>query len=165
MERIILKPKRIAFLIRRCFFLLLIAIFVFALSSLYLLSLGGEFVFFIGGAALSLLILFFCLILAQLNYHFTEYELNENTMVARTGIIHHKTETAPLEMITDASLTRDPLDFILDTATVHINTAGEHGYEITLDFLGNGEAYYLKKMLFRLKDEKHMRFERSDMHT
>ncbi|MEW6328815.1 MAG: PH domain-containing protein [Candidatus Micrarchaeota archaeon] len=164
MERFVFKPKQRAVFVRRFWLFLALPVLLVLVLAGYATLENEDLMVVYAGIGVALVSLMVGVALTKIHHHVTEFELNENTMICRRGILHHETETAPLEMITDASLTRDPLDFLLGSASVRVNTAGEAGYEMNLRWMDSGDAYRLKKNLFELKDAKHARFERSDLH-
>ncbi|NPA22306.1 MAG: PH domain-containing protein [Candidatus Micrarchaeota archaeon] len=60
----------------------------------------------------------------------TYLDIKPNMIEYKSGILFWKISKVPYETITDTQVTRSPLNLLLDTGNLLINTSGKDGYEI-----------------------------------
>jgi membrane protein YdbS with pleckstrin-like domain len=68
-------------------------------------------------------------ILMPLYYRSIEYEMGEEELVVRRGIITKSEATVPYRMVTNIDVKRGPLDRLLGIGGLHIHTAGYSGQQ------------------------------------
>jgi membrane protein YdbS with pleckstrin-like domain len=68
-------------------------------------------------------------ILLPLYYRSIEYEMGEEELVVRRGIITKSETTVPYRTVTNIDIKRGPLDRLLGIGGLHIHTAGYSGQE------------------------------------
>ena len=110
-------------------------------------------------AAVAILAVMLWLIVPVLRWRTTTYELTTKRMRVRSGIVTRQGRDIPLARINDVSFEKGPLDRLLGSGRLVVESAGEHG-QILLDDIPRVE--FTQATLFRLAEEEQRRLERND---
>ncbi len=110
-------------------------------------------------AAVAILAVMLGLIVPVLRWRTTTYELTTRRMRVRSGIVTRHGRDIPLARINDVSFEKGPLDRLLGSGRLVVESAGEHG-QILLDDIPRVE--FTQATLFRLVEEEQRRLERND---
>jgi uncharacterized membrane protein YdbT with pleckstrin-like domain len=110
-------------------------------------------------AAVAIVLLMWWLIYPLLVWRTTMYELTTRRMRLRDGIIARNGRDIPLSRITDVSFRKGPLDRLLGSGTLIVESAGEHG-ELTLTAIPDVER--VQSMLFQLVEDERLRADRDE---
>ena len=78
-----------------------------------------------------------CLIGSYLGYFFMTYELQEDQLRIKTGIIWKSDKAIPYQKLTDATLQQGPIDGLFGFASLSLQTAGSTEVEATMYGLTN----------------------------
>jgi membrane protein YdbS with pleckstrin-like domain len=93
-----------------------------------------------------------------LRWRTTTYELTTRRLRMREGILTRSGRDIPLARINDVSFQKGPLDRLLGSGRLVVESAGEHG-QILLNDIPRVE--YVQATLFRLTEEEQRRLERN----
>jgi membrane protein YdbS with pleckstrin-like domain len=110
-------------------------------------------------AAVAILAVMLWLIVPVLRWRTTTYELTTRRMRVRSGIVTRHGRDIPLARINDVSFEKGPLDRLLGSGRLVVESAGEHG-QILLDDIPRVE--FTQATLFRLVEEEQRRLERNE---
>jgi len=110
-------------------------------------------------AAVAILAVMLWLIVPVLRWRTTTYELTTRRMRVRSGIVTRRGRDIPLARINDVSFEKGPLDRLLGSGRLVVESAGEHG-QILLNDIPRVE--FTQATLFRLVEEEQRRLERND---
>jgi membrane protein YdbS with pleckstrin-like domain len=110
-------------------------------------------------AAVAILAVMLWLIVPVLRWRTTTYELTTRRMRVRSGIVTRHGRDIPLARINDVSFEKGPLDRLLGSGRLVVESAGEHG-QILLNDIPRVE--FTQATLFRLVEEEQRRLERND---
>ena len=110
-------------------------------------------------AAVAILAVMLWLIVPVLRWRTTTYELTTRRLKVRSGIVTRHGRDIPLARINDVSFEKGPLDRLLGSGRLVVESAGEHG-QILLDDIPRVE--FTQATLFRLVEEEQRRLERND---
>ena len=110
-------------------------------------------------AAVAILAVMLWLIVPVLRWRTTTYELTTRRMRVRSGIVTRQGRDIPLARINDVSFEKGPLDRLLGSGRLVVESAGEHG-QILLNDIPRVE--FTQATLFRLVEEEQRRLERND---
>ena len=110
-------------------------------------------------AAVAILALMLWLMVPVLRWRTTTYELTSRRMRVREGIVARQGRDIPLSRISDVSFEKGPLDRLLGSGRLVVESAGEHG-QILLNDIPNVE--FAQATLFRLVAEEQRRLERDN---
>lgn len=108
-------------------------------------------------AAVAILALMLWLMVPVLRWRTTMYELTTRRLRMRDGILVRHGRDIPLARINDVSFERGPLDRLLGSGRLLVESAGEHG-QIVLRDIPRVES--TQALLFRLVEEEQRRLER-----
>ncbi|MFY9934423.1 MAG: PH domain-containing protein [Streptosporangiaceae bacterium] len=108
-------------------------------------------------AAVAILALMLWLMVPVLRWRTTMYELTTRRLRMRDGILVRHGRDIPLARINDVSFERGPLDRLLGSGRLVVESAGEHG-QIVLRDIPRVES--TQALLFRLVEEEQRRLER-----
>jgi membrane protein YdbS with pleckstrin-like domain len=109
-------------------------------------------------AAIAVLALMLWLMVPVLRWRTTTYELTSRRLRVRTGILTRQGRDIPLARINDVSFQKGPLDRLLGSGRLTVESAGEHG-QIVLSDIPHVE--HVHSTLFRLTEEEQRRLERN----
>jgi membrane protein YdbS with pleckstrin-like domain len=110
-------------------------------------------------AAVAILALMLWLMVPVLRWRTTTYELTSRRMRVREGIVARQGRDIPLSRNSDVSFEKGPLDRLLGSGRLVVESAGEHG-QILLNDIPNVE--FTQATLFRLVAEEQRRLERDN---
>jgi membrane protein YdbS with pleckstrin-like domain len=110
-------------------------------------------------AAIAILALMLWLMVPVLRWRTTTYELTTRRLRVRAGIVTRHGRDIPLARINDISFSKGPLDRLLGSGRLVVESAGEHG-QILLDDIPHVE--FVQATLFRLVEEEQRRLERNE---
>jgi BirA family transcriptional regulator, biotin operon repressor / biotin---[acetyl-CoA-carboxylase] ligase len=110
-------------------------------------------------AVVAIVLLMWWLIIPLLRWRTTVYELTTRRMSLRDGIIARNGRDIPLSRITDISYRKGPLDRLLGTGTLIVESAGEHG-QIRLTDIPDVER--VQATLFQLVEDERARADHDD---
>jgi len=105
----------------------------------------------------AILALMLWLMVPVLRWRTTTYELTTRRMRVRSGIVTRQGRDIPLARINDVSFEKGPLDRLLGSGQLVVESAGEHG-QIVLGDIPRVE--FAQATLFRLVEEEQRRLER-----
>jgi uncharacterized membrane protein YdbT with pleckstrin-like domain len=108
-------------------------------------------------AAIAILALMVWLMVPVLRWRTTTYELTTRRLRMRDGIVVRHGRDIPLARINDVSFERGPLDRLLGSGRLVVESAGEHG-QIVLHDIPRVES--TQALLFRLVEQEQRRLER-----
>jgi membrane protein YdbS with pleckstrin-like domain len=98
------------------------------------------------------------LMVPVLRWRTTTYELTTRRLRMRTGILTRRGRDIPLARINDVSFQKGPLDRLLGSGRLTVESAGEHGQIVLTDI---PRVEYVHSTLFRLTEEEQGRLERN----
>jgi uncharacterized membrane protein YdbT with pleckstrin-like domain len=107
-------------------------------------------------AAVAFLVLMLWLMVPVLRWRTTTYELTTRRLRMRAGIVTRQGRDIPLARINDVSFAKGPLDRLLGSGRLVVESAGEHG-QIVLTDIPHVEA--VQTTLFRLVEDEQRRLE------
>lgn len=110
-------------------------------------------------AAVAIVLLMWWLTYPLLRWRTTVYELTTRRLRLRNGIIARNGRDVPLSRITDVSFRKGPLDRLLGSGTLVVESAGEHG-QLTLTEIPHVER--VQALLFQLVEDERIRADRDD---
>jgi membrane protein YdbS with pleckstrin-like domain len=110
-------------------------------------------------AAVAILALMLWLMVPVLRWRTTTYELTTRRLRMRDGIVTRHGRDIPLVRINDISFEKGPLDRLLGSGRLVVESAGEHGQILLRDI---PRAEFVQATLFRLVEEEQRRLERDD---
>jgi len=113
-------------------------------------------------AVVAIVLLMWCLTIPLLRWRTTAYELTTRRLRLRDGIIARNGRDIPLSRITDVSFRKGPLDRLLGSGTLIVESAGEHG-QLRLNEIPNAER--VQATLFQLVEDERVRADRDDSHA
>ena len=99
------------------------------------------------------------LMVPVLRWRTTTYELTTRRLRMRAGIVTRHGRDIPLARINDVSFQKGPLDRLLGSGRLVVESAGEHG-QILLNDIPRVE--YVQATLFQLTEEEQRRLERDE---
>jgi membrane protein YdbS with pleckstrin-like domain len=121
------------------------------------------FAFVVVAIALVAVVAIFALMLwltvPVLRWRTTTYELTSRRLRMRDGIVTRHGRDIPLARINDVSFEKGPLDRLLGSGRLVVESAGEHG-QILLRDIPRVES--VQATLFRLVEEEQRRLERNE---
>jgi len=109
-------------------------------------------------AAIAILALMLWLMVPVLRWRTTTYELTTRRLRMRDGILVRHGRDIPLARINDVSFERGPLDRLLGSGRLVVESAGEHGQIVLRDI---PRVERTQALLFRLVEEEQRRLERN----
>jgi membrane protein YdbS with pleckstrin-like domain len=107
-------------------------------------------------AVVAIVLLMWWLIIPLLRWRTTVYELTTRRLRLRDGIIARNGRDIPLSRITDISYRKGPLDRLLGSGTLVVESAGEHG-QLRLTEIPGVER--VQATLFQLVEDERARAE------
>ena len=110
-------------------------------------------------AVVAIVLLMWWLIIPLLRWRTTVYELTTRRMRLRDGIIARNGRDIPLSRITDISYRKGPLDRLLGSGTLIVESAGEHG-QLRLTEIPGVER--VQATLFQLVEDERARADHDD---
>jgi uncharacterized membrane protein YdbT with pleckstrin-like domain len=110
-------------------------------------------------AAVAILALMLWLIVPVLRWRTTTYELTTRRLKVRAGIVTRHGRDIPLARINDVSFEKGPLDRLLGSGRLVVESAGEHGQIVLTDI---PRVEFTQATLFRLVEEEQRRLERNE---
>jgi uncharacterized membrane protein YdbT with pleckstrin-like domain len=110
-------------------------------------------------AAVAILVLMVWLMVPVLRWRTTTYELTTRRLRVRDGIVTRRGRDIPLARINDVSFEKGPLDRLLGSGRLVVESAGEHGQIVLRD---NPRVEATQATLFRLVEEEQRRLERNE---
>jgi membrane protein YdbS with pleckstrin-like domain len=108
---------------------------------------------------IAILALMLWLTVPVLRWRTTTYELTTRRLRMREGIVTRSGRDIPLVRINDVSFQKGPLDRLLGSGRLVVESAGEHG-QILLNDIPRVE--YVQATLFRLAEDEQRRLERNE---
>jgi len=99
------------------------------------------------------------LMVPVLRWRTTTYELTTRRMRVRAGVVTRHGRDIPLARINDVSFEKGPLDRLLGSGRLVVESAGEHG-QIVLGDIPRVE--FAQATLFRLVEDEQRRLERDE---
>jgi membrane protein YdbS with pleckstrin-like domain len=110
-------------------------------------------------AVIAILALMLWLMVPVLRWRTTTYELTTRRLRMREGILTRRGRDIPLARINDVSFQKGPLDRVLGSGRLVVESAGEHG-QILLNDIPRVE--YVQATLFQLTEQEQRRLERNE---
>ena len=110
-------------------------------------------------AAVAILALMLWLMVPVLRWRTTMYELTTRRLRMRDGIVTRHGRDIPLARINDVSFAKGPLDRLLGSGRLVVESAGEHGQIVLTDI---PRVEFTQATLFRLVEEEQRRLERNE---
>jgi uncharacterized membrane protein YdbT with pleckstrin-like domain len=110
-------------------------------------------------AAVAILALMLWLMVPVLRWRTTIYELTNRRLKVREGIVTRHGRDIPLARINDVSFSKGPLDRLLGSGRLVVESAGEHGQIVLGDI---PQVEFAQATLFRLAEEEQRRLERNE---
>jgi membrane protein YdbS with pleckstrin-like domain len=110
-------------------------------------------------AVVAIVLLMWWLMYPLLRWRTTVYELTTRRMRLRNGIISRNGRDIPLSRITDVSFRTGPLDRLLGSGTLIVESAGEHG-QLRLTEIPHVER--VQATLFQLVEDERARADSGD---
>jgi len=110
-------------------------------------------------AAVAILALMLWLMVPVLRWRTTTYELTTRRLKVRDGIVTRRGRDIPLARINDVSFSKGPLDRLLGSGRLVVESAGEHGQIVLRDI---PRVEFAQATLFRLVEEEQRRLERNE---
>ena len=92
-----------------------------------------------------------------LRWRTTTYELTTRRMRVRAGVVTRHGRDIPLARINDVSFEKGPLDRLLGSGRLVVESAGEHGQIVLKDI---PRVEFAQATLFRLVEDEQRRLER-----
>lgn len=111
----------------------------------------------LAAAAAAILALMLWLMVPVLRWRTTTYELTSRRLRVRAGIVTRHGRDIPLARINDVSFAKGPLDRLLGSGRLVVESAGEHG-QIVLTDIPHVELVH--STLFRLVEDEQRRLDR-----
>ena len=108
-------------------------------------------------AVIAILALMLWLMVPVLRWRTTTYELTTRRLRVREGILTRRGRDIPLARINDVSFAKGPLDRLLGTGRLVVESAGEHGQIVLKDI---PRVELAQATLFRLVEDEQRRLER-----
>jgi membrane protein YdbS with pleckstrin-like domain len=109
--------------------------------------------------AIAILALMLWLTIPVLRWRTTTYELTTRRLRTRAGIVTRYGRDIPLTRISDVSFEKGPLDRILGSGRLVVESAGEHGQIVLTDI---PRVEYVQATLFRVVEDEQRRLERDE---
>jgi len=97
-----------------------------------------------------------------LRWHTTTYELTTRRLRLREGILSRSGRDFPLIRISDVSFSHGPIDRLLGSGTLVVESAGEHGQLVLTEI---PRVKYVQATLFQLVEDEHARLARDEPGT
>jgi membrane protein YdbS with pleckstrin-like domain len=94
-----------------------------------------------------------------LRWRTTIYELTNRRLKVRNGIVTRHGRDIPLARINDVSFSKGPLDRLLGSGRLVVESAGEHGQIVLTDI---PQVEFVQATLFQLVEEEQRRLERNE---
>lgn len=110
-------------------------------------------------AAVAILALMLWLMVPVLRWRTTTYQLTTRRLKVRDGIVTRHGQDIPLARINDVSFSKGPLDRLLGSGRLVVESAGEHGQIVLTDI---PRVEFTQATLFRLVEEEQRRLERNE---
>jgi membrane protein YdbS with pleckstrin-like domain len=110
-------------------------------------------------AVVAIFALMLWLMVPVLRWRTTTYELTRRRLRMRTGILTRRGRDIPLARINDVSFRKGPLDRLLGSGRLTVESAGEHGQIVLTDI---PQVEQVHSTLFRLAEEEQRRLERNE---
>jgi membrane protein YdbS with pleckstrin-like domain len=110
-------------------------------------------------AVVAIFALMLWLMVPVLRWRTTTYELTSRRLRMRTGILTRRGRDIPLARINDVSFQKGPLDRLLGSGRLTVESAGEHGQIVLTDI---PQVEQVHSTLFRLTEEEQRRLERNE---
>lgn len=110
-------------------------------------------------AVVAIALIMWWLMYPLLRWRTTVYELTSRRLRLRDGIVARNGRDIPLSRITDVSFRKGPLDRLLGSGTLIVESAGEHG-QIRLTEIPDVER--VQATLFQLVEDERARADRDD---
>ena len=110
-------------------------------------------------AAVTILVLMVWLMVPVLRWRTTIYELTNRRLKVRNGIVTRHGRDIPLARINDVSFSKGPLDRLLGSGRLVVESAGEHGQIVLTDI---PRVEVVQATLFHLVEEEQRRLERNE---
>jgi len=111
-------------------------------------------------AAVAIVLLMWWLTYPLLRWRTTVYELTTRRLRLRDGIVARNGRDIPLSRITDISFRKGPLDRLLGSGTLVVESAGEHG-QLRLTEIPHVER--VQALLFQLVEDERTRDDQQAM--
>ena len=109
--------------------------------------------------AVAILALMLWLMVPVLRWRTTMYELTTRRMRVREGIVTRRGRDIPLARISDVSFAKGPLDRLLGSGRLVVESPGEHGQIVLTDI---PRVEFVQATLFRLVEDEQRRLERNE---
>ena len=109
--------------------------------------------------AVAILVLMVWLMVPVLRWRTTTYELTTRRMRVREGIVTRRGRDIPLARISDVSFAKGPLDRLLGSGRLVVESPGEHGQIVLTDI---PRVEFVQATLFRLVEDEQRRLERNE---
>jgi len=109
--------------------------------------------------AVAILALMLWLMVPVLRWRTTTYELTTRRMRVREGIVTRRGRDIPLARISDVSFAKGPLDRLLGSGRLVVESPGEHGQIVLTDI---PRVEFVQATLFRLVEDEQRRLERNE---
>ena len=110
-------------------------------------------------AAVAILALMLWLMVPVLRWRTTTYELTSRRLRVRDGIVTRRGRDIPLARISDVSFAKGPLDRLLGSGRLVVESPGEHGQIVLTDI---PRVEFVQATLFRLVEDEQRRLERNE---
>jgi len=110
-------------------------------------------------AAVAILALMLWLMVPVLRWRTTTYELTTRRLRMREGIVTRFGRDIPLARISDVSFEKGPLDRLLGSGRLVVESPGEHGQIVLRDI---PRVEFAQATLFRLVEEEQRRLDRNE---
>jgi membrane protein YdbS with pleckstrin-like domain len=110
-------------------------------------------------AVVAIALIMWWLVYPLLRWRTTVYELTSRRMRLRDGIVARNGRDIPLSRITDVSFRKGPLDRLLGSGTLIVESAGEHG-QLRLTEIPDVER--VQATLFQLVEDERAHADRDD---
>ena len=111
------------------------------------LALSGVLLLFAGWLAVSLLLAVLALGWPVLSYRYTAYEVNDQGMRIRRGVLWRTVSSVPRSRVQHTDVSQGPIERMFDLATLVIYTAGTHHASVSLGGLGRDTAFSIRDHL------------------
>ena len=109
--------------------------------------------------AVAILALMLWLLVPVRRWRTTTYELTTRRMRVREGIVTRRGRDIPLARISDVSFAKGPLDRLLGSGRLVVESPGEHGQIVLTDI---PRVEFVQATLFRLVEDEQRRLERNE---
>jgi membrane protein YdbS with pleckstrin-like domain len=110
-------------------------------------------------AAVAILALMLWLMVPVVRWRTTTYELTSRRLRMREGIVTRYGRDIPLARISDVSFEKGPLDRLLGSGRLVVESPGEHGQILLKDI---PRVEFAQATLFRLMEEEQRRLDRNE---